>query len=193
IDGKETKNLALPASTELKQGQIPVSFALRFDKEGRYDVSLIVDADPAHDVLAGDNEQHAVVDVVKELTILLVDGDQRLSVQSSTFFLHGALGAKQVPSSSWKATDMDWPAVIVLADVPHFNNVQLDALERFLAAGGGLLVLPGERVTRAKAFYNEQLYRDGKGWLPAQLGADAASNDGMTPDPRSFLRSEERR
>jgi hypothetical protein len=189
IDGTEINKLDLPTNAEVKQGQIPLSYQHRFEKKGQHVVSLIVDADPTHDVLAADNEQHVVVDVVKELSILLVDGDKQLSPESSTFFLQRALLSKQaVPVAALKPALIDAvkPAVIVLADVPRLDTAQIDALDRFLAEGGGLLIVAGERISREKTFYNEQLFRDGQGWLPARLGEIASAEDGMQPEPGTF-------
>ena len=184
IDGKPVQNLALPEKADLKKGQIPLTFQHRFEKEGPHVVSLFVEAD---DALAADNAQHVVVEIVKELPILLVDGDAKLSAESSSFFLQRALAAPQaVPYSALSIQDADRPAVIVLADVPRLEAAQIDALDRFLADGGGLLIVAGERVAKEKTFYNERLYRQGQGWLPAKLGDIGFAKDGVQPEPRSF-------
>lgn len=191
MDGVEIKTLPLAGNAEATQGQIPLQFAHRFEKDGEHVVSVIVDAD---DALTADNVQHAVVEVVKEVPVLLVDGDDRLSAESSSYFLQRALASKQaVPYAQLTpaailptAGDAMKPAVIVLADVPRLDEAQIDAIDRFLADGGGLLIVAGERVASAKAHYNEQLHRQGQGWLPAPLGAVATSKDGMAPDARTF-------
>ena len=76
--------------------------------------------------------------------------------------------------------------MVVLADVPHLSAAQIDAVDRFLAEGGGLLIAVGERVTKEKGFYNEQLYRQGDGWLPAKLLEVGSAKDGVAPEPRTF-------
>jgi hypothetical protein len=191
IDGVEVTTLPLPLNAA---GQVPLSWQNRFDKEGTHLVSFVVKADEGNDVLAADNEQHTVVEVVKEVPILLVDGDKQLAPESSTFFLQRALDTKQVVSHAafeasmvlGKAGDTAKPAVLVLADVTRFEPSQIDAINRFLAAGGGVLIVAGERVAREQAFYNKQLYRDGQGWLPAKLTEVASSREGMAPEPRKF-------
>lgn len=183
IDGVETQKLALPEQIDLKKGQIPLAFQHRFDKVGPQIVSLRIDAD---DALPGDNEQVVSVDVVNELTILCVDGDESLSAESSSFFLQKALGAQAVPVTALKAADFSKAAVLVLADVPRLSQTQLDAIERFLDSGGGVLVVAGERAAMEKAFYNERLYRGGDGWLPAMLSEVGQSKNGAQPDVRSF-------
>lgn len=199
IDGKEERSIAMPEDLDMKKGQIPLTFTHRFAKEGAYVVSIIVDGD---DALAVDSEQHAVIDVVKEVPVLLVDGDKELAPESSSYFLQRALSAKRaIPHSALtreavlsNAADALKPAVIVIADVPHLERAQIEAIDRFLADGGGLLIVAGERVVSAKDFYNDQLYWSGQGWLPgagqgllpAKLGAVTASKDGARLDPRSF-------
>ena len=184
IDGKEKERLSLPEKLELKQGQVPLAFEQRFDKEGQHVVSLVVEAD---DALAADNEQHVVVEVVKELPILILDGDARLAPESSSFFLKQALSAKQVmPQSALQAADLAKPALIVLADVPQLSAGQIKAIDDFLAGGGGLLIAAGPRVALAKDFYNEKLYQKGLGWLPAMLGEVGTSKDGVQPEARKF-------
>jgi hypothetical protein len=180
VDGVEIKTLVLPSNADLKQGQIPLRFERAFKKEGQHVVSLIVDAAPARDALPADNEQHLVVDVVKELPILLIDGDKKLSPESSSFFLERAFSKQAVPSAAFKPSALVGQAVLVLADVPRLETAQLDAIDRFVAEGGGLLIVAGERVAAEKASFNGQL------WLPAQLGDIALSKDGMQPDPRTF-------
>jgi hypothetical protein len=192
IDGQAIEDLALPEKLELKQGEVPLVFSHIFKKEGQYVVSFIVEADPARDALKGDNEQHAVIDVVKELPILLVDGDRQLGSESSSFFLQQALASKDetikntvvVPSVNLKPEtlfpDRSRPAVIVLADVPKLDASQLDALDRFLAEGGGLFIALGERAAREHAFYNQQP------WLPAKLTGVGAAKEGVYPEAREF-------
>ena len=157
IDGRKVQTLALPDASELKQGQMPLRFEHRFDKEGPHVVSLIVDADPALDALPTDNEQHAVVEVVKELPSLLVDGDRELSPESSSYFLQRAFASKSVTAVPYPALqsaslfpEADKPAVIVLADVPRLEPAQIEAIDRFLAEGGGVWIIAGPAHAQGK-------------------------------------------
>ncbi len=167
-------------------------FEHRFEEEGQHVVTLKVDADEKNDALPADNEQQVHIDVVKELPILVVDGDAQLSTASSSYFWQRALAAKPaIPSAALTPAAIQpktgaRPAVIVLADVPRLDAVQIEAIDRFLADGGGVLILTGARVEGSKAFYNDQLYRNGHGWLPAPLGEVATSKDGVRPDVKTF-------
>src|SRR5262249_50852249 len=61
------------------------------------------------------------------------------------------------------------PRVLILANVPKLTPAQQKAVEQFLAAGGGVLVTLGDHVVKNMTHYNKDLYKQGKGWLPAQL------------------------
>lgn len=183
INQEAAHQLTLSENADLKAGQVPLNFQHRFDRVGRQVVSLTVDAD---DALPGDNVQEIIMEVVGELPILCIDGDQELSPASSTFFLQRALSATARPAVELKANDLAKFAVIVLADVPRLSAEQNAALERFVADGGGLLVVTGERVLADQPYYNDTLFAKGNGWLPAKLvGVGAAKNDVM-PDARSW-------
>ena len=115
VDGKIVQRLPLPDGVDLKHGQIPLRFEHRFDVVGTHSVAVALEVDPALDVLPGDNEQATVIEVVKELPILVVDGDRQLSPESSSFFVQRALAAKQaLPFSALQKMPPDrrwsyWP------------------------------------------------------------------------------------
>ncbi|MCI0457077.1 MAG: VWA domain-containing protein [Gemmataceae bacterium] len=154
------------------------------------------------DALPGDNRQDFAIEVVDALPVLLVDGDVRLGPDSSTYFLEKALAqspdpkrppvvlARSVPVKGFtgamlrqpldKSRPASRPRVLVLADVPRLGPEQQQAIEQFLADGGGVLVVLGERVETESAFYNERLFRGGSGWLPARL--ERVAGDLKKPD-----------
>jgi hypothetical protein len=164
------------------------------------------------DYLPGDNRQDIAVEVVASLPVLLVDGESALTPESSTYFLRKALGpspgedragvilTQTVPVQDFDPAlltrDLDprkagsKPRVLVLADVPKLTMKQQEAVEQFLADGGGVLVVLGERMEPEAAFYNEQLYHGGQGWLPARLdqvvGDPARPERAATVDLKSF-------
>ncbi|MDA1015119.1 MAG: PQQ-binding-like beta-propeller repeat protein, partial [Planctomycetota bacterium] len=63
---------------------------------------------------------------------------------------------------------LDEFAAVILSDVSRFTDADVSRLEGFVSRGGGLIVFPGSTVDARH--YNEQLYRDGCGLLPAKLG-----------------------
>jgi hypothetical protein len=178
-----------------------VNFTERFEKAGLHVVTLTLEPHEDSDALAADNEQHAVVEVVADFPVLLVDGDRQPSPESSTFFVEKALagGAKRsvvmprvVPVAELTAahilgvTPQTRPRVIVLADVPQLTATQQEWVETYLQGGGNVLVTLGPRV-RSTA-YNERLYREGQGWLPARLMAvgGEAAGAGERPELKTF-------
>jgi hypothetical protein len=72
------------------------------------------------------------------------------------------------PSFLRKHEELPRFAAICLLDVPRLDDAEVAALEEYVRGGGGLaLFLGGQTQPR---FYNELLYRDGEGLLPAPLG-----------------------
>jgi hypothetical protein len=205
IDGKPAPDLTPPPARDSldETGQVALSFRQRFLTPGWHLVSVILEPDPPKkdrppgyrikDELPGDNRQDLAFEVRTSLPVLLVDGDDKLSEESSTFFLQSALGVSlergqprvvqvtAIPVKDFHPRMLDpeldkkpgskavKPLVLVLADVPSLAKEQQDAVARFLADGGGVLVTVGERVEGNLSFYNKELYSDAKGWLPTRL------------------------
>ena len=200
VDGEPTQEVPLPAGVA---AQVPLAFTQRFDKPGQHVVTLALDPGDTPDALAADNEQHAVVEVVAELPVLLVDGDRQLSPESATFFLDKALAAapgkasavlpravpvgELTPNHILGSPRHPRPRVIVLADVADLTLPQQEAIEAYVKGGGGLLVALGPRVHPTA--YNDRFYRQGQGWLPTRLLTlrDESSNSaGARPDLATF-------
>jgi hypothetical protein len=164
------------------------------------------------DHVPGDNRQDYAVDVLQALRVLLVDGDPTPGPRRrSTDFLRDALAPARDPNPAVKARvvsaseltpsalgveeegakadaakpDAVRPRVVVLCDVPAPTVAQGEALGRFLADGGGVLVTLGKRADAET--YNTRLYREGKGWLPARLegiaGDQAKPREAVRPAP----------
>jgi hypothetical protein len=74
--------------------------------------------------------------------------------------LDAALLARDIPGPN------SAPRVVILVNVPRLTPEAQRALEGFLSAGGGVLATMGDRCDGA--FYTDQLYREGTGWLPAR-------------------------
>jgi hypothetical protein len=212
VDGKPVARLKAPAQAPLAKVQVPLTFTRRFLTPGSHLVSVVLEPDPPEgerprgyrvkDTLPGDNRQDLAVEVVDALPVLLVDGDTRLSPESSTYFLERALAqspdpkkppvvlTRAVPFKDFDPallkTDLDKAKsgsrarVLVLADVPRLTAAQQGGVARFLEEGGGVLVVVGERVEPEAAFYNKELYRAGRGWLPARL--DQVAGDRQRPE-----------
>jgi hypothetical protein len=222
VDGKFIANVPAPAKADLAKVQVPLTFKQRLNTPGSHLVLVALEPDPPadkrpqgyqpRDTLPGDNRQDFAVEVVDALPVLLVDGDTRLSPESSTFFLDKALAqspdpkrppvvlTRTIPAKDFDPallrSDLDrakpgsQPRVLVLADVPRLNAAQQEGVARFLEDGGGVLVVLGERMEAEAAFYNKELFRGGRGWLPARLEQLAGDRDrpeqSAAPDLRHF-------
>lgn len=136
----------------------------------------------AEDRLPADDRRSLAVRAIREVKVLLVDGELGSEARDSeVFFLKNALvpvpadaaadyfikTVSVTPSELSQARLDDYDAV-VLANVPDFSDALVTALEGYVRRGGGLMVFPGARVNTA--FYNEQLFQKLK-MLPAEFGA----------------------
>jgi hypothetical protein len=219
VDGLPMTDLPPPAAAKIEKGQVPLSFRQRFTTPGSHLVSVVVEADPpaeqrppgytVRDQLPGDNRQDLAIEIVPVLPVLLVDGDTRLAPKTrGTDFLRDALAPARDPTPVVLArvvavqdfqpnlltTDLGKepgtrPRVLILANVPRLTAEQQQAVEQFLARGGGVLVTLGERVEAEH--YNTELHRAGQGWLPARLedlAGDARQPErAVQPLPASFF------
>ncbi len=179
VDGvpKATKTLDLPV-----EGRETVSFLHRFEESGSHYVSCTLRS--ADDALAEDNKILHSVMVTGRLPVLLVDGNPKSGpLNSETSFLQVALSPRDTDDPNWKTvidpvvvdatrlryTDFSKYRVVVLANLAAINGSVAAELERFVMNGGGVLIALGDRVQTEA--YNRDLFRQGSGLLPAQLGA----------------------
>jgi hypothetical protein len=152
-----------------------VKFQNRFDAAGRHVLSVRLGFEDDSPV---NNSASRALDVLERVPILLVDGSP------AERFFRGAAGflrvALQPGSDSANSTnepliraevksvrefsrleDLSGYAVVVLANVARMPDATAAKLAGFVAAGGGLLIAPGERAE--PEFYNA--WRTGSGGL----------------------------
>ncbi|VTS05647.1 vWA domain-containing protein [Tuwongella immobilis] len=166
-----------------ERGRLPFSFNLTFATAGSHLVTVQIADDP----LAADNRQDFAMEVVNAVPILIIDGDSRPNQRQRTSdFMRDALAPMRDPAPAFvtqvvtssqftpemltrplNADPATVPRVLILSDVPRLEPNQYQAVEAFLASGGGVLVTLGTRADAA--FANERWYREGNGWLPAEL------------------------
>lgn len=144
------------------------------------------------DYLPGDNRQDFALEVLPAIPVMIVDGDERTTPSDPKArargcdFLQRALSpsgeppavqAVVVPLARFDERSLaeplnkagtPKPRVIVLFNVPRLTDRQQEAVTKFIAAGGGVLVTLGDRCD--SKYYNDALYKGGEGWLPARLG-----------------------
>ncbi|HKQ37213.1 MAG TPA: BatA domain-containing protein [Verrucomicrobiae bacterium] len=140
------------------------------------------------DRLRADDQRSLVVRAIKDVRVLLVDGEPGSEPRDSeTYFLRNAL--IPVPSEMQgdyfiKATTVTTPDLgsvrvddfdaLILANVSDVSENMLRNVEQYLRRGGGLIVFPGAKAN--PIFYNEQLFRRFQ-FLPAGLGTPRGEAD----------------
>jgi hypothetical protein len=202
LDGRSAGE-ARPPAAALTQGQYPLTFKVKMDTPGSHVVAIALDKEG----LPGENRRDYAVEVLKELPVLMVDGDTRPSPpRRGVDYIRRALAPKNDPTPSVRAAVVDAdhfapelltrpvgesgaaPRVLFLGNVTKLTAAQQEGVERFLAGGGSVFVALGSRVEAAA--YNEQLHRDGKGWFPVKLtepvGDEADLAKAQRPNPASF-------
>lgn len=126
-------------------------------------------ASVTNDRLPADNTRTLAVRALKQLRVLMVDGDPGDSSRAGeTFFLRHALTpvpsdqvpnyfikTQTLPPTELSGVSLDDFDVLILANVKRFAESWVPALVSYVRRGGGLLVFPGDQIDAA--FYNEQL------------------------------------
>jgi len=142
----------------------------------------------AEDRQPADDQRTVAVRAIKEVKVLLVDGDPGNEPRDSeVFFLQNALvpvstegradyfiKTSVVTAPEFSQARLDDFDCVILANVPDFSEAVLKSIENYLRRGGGLMIFPGGRVD-AK-FYNEKLFRRAR-LLPAELGPTRGQAD----------------
>ncbi|MDB5343353.1 MAG: hypothetical protein JWP89_1730 [Schlesneria sp.] len=156
---------------------------VRLTTAGRHRLKVSIDTDS----LVEDNARFLAVDVPKTVPVLIIDGDPSGDDGS---YIAEALAAD--PKSTGFAPvienveylrrrPLDDFRAIYLLNVPEIPADGLDALEKYVAAGGGLAWFVGP--TLRPAHYNDVLYRKGEGLFPVPLDAapEVLTEDATNP------------
>jgi hypothetical protein len=176
---------------QIKRGEAaPVTFAYKFPTPGDY--VLVVQV--AHDDLELDDMRSAVVTVKNTVPVMLVNGKPAVEAfDRASEWLRVALNPysegtapptaparPKVVSQSQFADeglgDLTPYDCVFLCDVPRFSSSEVRRLENHVRRGGSAVFCLGPNVDLAS--YNDMLYRDGKGLLPARLIDYAKANSG---------------
>lgn len=192
VDGKPGV-VQLPEIARGQTARVPLTAT--FQEPGLHQVSFRLPADS----LPGDDARYLVTEVHQKLRAVVIDGEPStdpLAGEADFFSLALALGATDADTwqvdlltdSEWASTSFTQPDLIVLANVARVTPAQVAQLERFVKAGAGLMIFPGEQVDPDN--YNSALYKDGQGLLPLPLvtmNEDKAEGLLLEETPRSPL------
>ena len=182
----ERKNLRIRVNvngTERLEGSVMVTvppsgsktetFQIAFDQLGFNQITANLEGEDVG--LQGDNVRYAVIDVRKQVPVLVVDGDPANGQKpgGDTFHIQTLFGAARGFQIAPRAvneleqSNLDQYASIYLLNVRELSDKALKNLESYVRDGGSVAFFLGERVR--PDFYNEKLYRQGKGVFPAPL------------------------
>jgi len=149
-------------------------FDARFVQPGGH----VIEATLPADRLAIDNSRTAAVEIAERIDVLIVDGDPTGGRRSGdAFYVATALAPGDAaatglrpriePAGRLASLDLaDFDSVWLL-DVGELAAAEVEALEAYAAAGGGIVFFTGPR-TRADVV-TRILYRDGSGLFPVPL------------------------
>ncbi len=202
IDGRPAGTVPVPKG-ERQAGKLPLSFTQRFAAPGSHLVTLTL----PEDSLAADNRRDFALEVLPAIPVLIVDGDPRTTVDHRVSdFLRDALAPRRHPSPPFAVkvvpisqfsppmlrepvqSGKGLPLVLALMNVQQLAPEQQKAVTDFLSDGGSVLVTLGDRVQAEE--YNQSLFRDGDGWLPARLVDPVGDVNDLTKalrlEPASF-------
>lgn len=156
---------------------------VRLTTSGRHKLRVSIDTDS----LVEDNARYLAVDVPKTVPVLIVDGDPAGDDGS---YVAEALAAD--PKSTGfspvienveylRRRPLDDFRAIFLLNVPEIPADGLDALEKYVSAGGGLVWFSGP--TLRPVHYTDALYRKGEGLFPVPLESapDVLAEDATNP------------
>jgi Aerotolerance regulator N-terminal len=178
----ESKRVAVP-----KGGEQDVVFTHTFTAVGSYAIeAALLDAE---DILPADDRRAFSVQVEASVPVLLVDGGSAQGLEGKLGFLSYALDPEQegrgafkltrIPAPQFRASLLQDYRVIVLGDVKVLEPAMVDALERFVVSGGGVLV--GLGPDSDLALINRYWARNGEGFLPCPLEPRKTLQKPMVP------------
>ncbi|NBY03611.1 MAG: VWA domain-containing protein, partial [Planctomycetes bacterium] len=182
MQGADSVSLAqvIEESVDMQaSSQATVLLKYQFKEPGDYAVQMQLDQDN----LAVDDSCRVIVRVSKELNILLVNGRYSArDLERSTGFLQIALDNEGVDSIplKFKARSIDEPRLVdelnkglvnydsvFFCDVARWRASEARMVAEFVRKGGGAVFWLGEQAEPAS--YNDNLFQEGKGLLPAKL------------------------
>ena len=171
VDGKPTV-VRLPTIGPGETVRVPLTST--FQEAGPHHVEFELPSDE----LPADNRRWGVCQVQEQVNLLLIDGEpssEPLAGEADFLGLALSLGVgdadafhvQVVTDSEWATLPTGQPDMVALCNVASLTPEQADKLRRWVASGTGLMIFVGEQIDPAN--YNQLLYRDGEGLLPAPL------------------------
>ncbi len=159
----------VPPGTVVKE-----RFLVDFPHAGPHNVTARLESD----AVAADNRRYYAMDLPADVPVLVVDGDPEgrdaryLSLALSPGGSVRTGIRPQVESPRYLSLKpLDGFAAVLLLNVERLDASAIAALEKYVAAGGGVAFFLGDRCQ--PKYYNDALFRDGKGLFPVPLERQA--------------------
>ncbi len=168
VDG-ESRPLILPDIPAGATVDVPMSVTLA--TPGQHQLKLAL----PDDALNADNVRNLSINVRGKLDVVLVDGREGAGAfESAGDFLQVAFSIGQEPWHVQKISDTDPQAnrpvpadVAVIINAANLTPAAVTQYEKLVNQGMGLMIFAGEQVD--PTLYNDRLFKDGHGLLPARL------------------------
>jgi hypothetical protein len=163
----------LPSLGEFQQASVDVE--AEFLRAGDENVRVEI----PRDALPIDNVRYAAVDVVSAIRVLIVNGEpaadeyeDEVALLRTALRPEGEVFSGQevvvVDEAGLETANLSGYHTVILANVYRVSAPAVEGLERFVRAGGGLMVFLGDQIDAPS--YNAEMFRGGEGVLPAELG-----------------------
>jgi hypothetical protein len=144
----------------------------------RVRAEVMTDGIGQQDRLPADSERFFAARVVNGIPTLIVDGDPSASYgRAESFYLNRALAPpgqslsgiapEVIVDTELEAAALRKYQVIFLCNTFRLSEQSVAALQQWVSAGGGLVLMPGDQVDEES--FNDQFYRGGKGLSPIRL------------------------
>lgn len=147
-------------------------FKVRFTEAGKHSLS----AKLPDDAVPGDNVRHAMLELYEGVPVLLVDQDAETPLDAyylNRIFSPGqstaGIAPEVVTPDFLRNNSLEKYQAVYLLNTGVLDEAMVEALEAYVASGGGLAIFLGERTSVDSV--NEKLYREGEGVFPAPLAA----------------------
>jgi hypothetical protein len=165
-----SKRTEVPANSQQQ-----VVFTHTFGAPGSY--AIEADFIDNQDSLPADDHRAVSIQVENSVPVLLVEGAAGTGLQSKLGFLEyaltpdpdnrGAFRVTRIPITHFNSAMLQDFRVVVLGDLALLEPSMVDALERYVVGGGGVLVGLGPGTDGE--FMNRYFARNGEGFLPCPL------------------------
>jgi hypothetical protein len=155
--------------------EVDREFGVVFDKPGQHEVHVVL----PEDSLDADNIRYLTLNLSPANPVLIISGNFESGKNDrKAADLQDALSPEpgRTPFTPeinnvgfLRREALDRFGTIYLIDIAEMPEDALRAVEKYVAAGGGLVWLVGPRVR--PGYYNEKIYKSGTGIFPVPLGA----------------------